>query len=48
MALLGVAGELAAKESKGPGSLQLNILDKLHNMTEAEFTSTLKIEMKRG
>ncbi|UII29521.1 hydroxyethylthiazole kinase [Fulvivirga maritima] len=48
MALLGVAGELATKESKGPGSLQLNILDKLYNITEAEFTSTLKIEVQRG
>ncbi|WP_304035519.1 hydroxyethylthiazole kinase [Mesonia mobilis] len=48
MALLGVVGELAAKESKGPGSLQLNILDKLYNLTEAEFSTTLKIEVKRG
>ncbi|MBL3658828.1 hydroxyethylthiazole kinase [Fulvivirga sp. 2943] len=48
MALLGVAGELAARESKGPGSLQLNILDKLHNITKAEFIATLKIEIKRG
>lgn len=47
MALLGVAGELAAKESQGPGSLQLNILDKLHNISETEFASTLKIEIKR-
>ena len=48
MALLGVVGELAAKESKGPGSLQLTILDKLYNLTEAEFSTTLKIEVKRG
>lgn len=48
MALLGVAGELAAQQSKGPGSLQLNILDKLYNITEEEFFSTLKIESKRG
>ena len=48
MALLGVVGELAANESKGPGSLQLNILDKLYNLTEAEFSTTLKIEVKRG
>ncbi|MBW2962838.1 hydroxyethylthiazole kinase [Mesonia aestuariivivens] len=48
MALLGVAGELAAKESKGPGSLQLNIIDKLYNLSEEEFISTLKIEIKRG
>ncbi|WP_121667475.1 hydroxyethylthiazole kinase [Mesonia aquimarina] len=48
MALLGVAGELAAKESKGPGSLQMHILDKLHNIAEEEFTSSLKLEIKRG
>ena len=44
MAVMGVAGELAAKSSAGPGSLQLNLLDKLYNMTELEFTQTLKIE----
>ncbi|MDN3593748.1 hydroxyethylthiazole kinase [Zunongwangia endophytica] len=43
MALLGVCGELAAKTSAGPGTLQLNILDKLYNITEEEFMSTLKI-----
>lgn len=43
MALLGIVGQLAATESKGPGSLQMNILDKLHSITEAEFISTLKI-----
>jgi len=48
MALLGIVGELAAKESNGPGSLQLNILDKLYNLTQAEFSTTLKIEVKRG
>jgi hydroxyethylthiazole kinase len=43
MALFGVCGELAAAYSNGPGSLQLNILDKLHNITEEEFNATLKI-----
>ncbi len=43
MALLGVCGELAAKSAAGPGSLQLNILDKLYNITEEEFMGTLKI-----
>ncbi len=47
MALLGVVGELAAKESKGPGSLQMNILDQLYGMSEQAFTSTLKLEIKR-
>ncbi|MGO2359315.1 hydroxyethylthiazole kinase [Mesonia sp.] len=47
MALLGVVGEIASKESQGPGSLQLNILDKLYDITETEFTSTLKLKVKR-
>jgi hydroxyethylthiazole kinase len=44
MAIMGVAGELAAKISAGPGSLQLNLLDKLFNMTEQEFLQTVKLE----
>ncbi|WP_185155148.1 hydroxyethylthiazole kinase [Chryseobacterium sp. c4a] len=44
MALLGIAGELAILESKGPGSLQVNLIDKLYNITEEEFTGHLKIE----
>ena len=43
MALFGICGELAALQSRGPGSLQSNILDKLYNITEKEFTGTLKI-----
>jgi len=42
MALIGVAGELAEKESNGPGSLQVKLLDKLYNITEAAFNNTLK------
>ncbi len=43
-ALLSVAGELAEKTSSGPGSLQMNLLDKLYNLTAAEFENTLRIE----
>lgn len=43
MALLGVAGQLSAADSAGPGSLQLNILDKLYTITEAEFNEHLKL-----
>ena len=43
MALMGVCGEIAAKNSAGPGSLQLNLLDKLYNITENEFITHLKI-----
>jgi hydroxyethylthiazole kinase len=41
MALLSIAGELAQEQSAGPGSLQVNLLDKLHTLTEAEFYSHL-------
>lgn len=41
MALLGVAGQLAQQHSDGSGSLQLHLLDKLYNLTEEEFLSTV-------
>ena len=43
MALLGVAGEVAAEKSKGPGSLQANILDTLFTLEENEFLKRVKI-----
>jgi len=43
MALLGICGELAAAVSAGPGSLQVNLLDKLHNITEEEFNTRIRI-----
>ncbi len=45
MALLGVCGELAAKESKGPGSLQLNLLDHLFTIDRDVFMDTLRLEL---
>lgn len=46
MALLGIAGELAEKQSSGPGSLQMNITDKLYTLTEAEFLSQVKVSVQ--
>lgn len=43
MALLGVCGELAVAVSNGPGSLQVNLLDKLYNITDDEFITKLRI-----
>lgn len=43
-ALMSVAGEIAAKEAKGPGSLQVLLLDKLYNITEEEFTRHINLE----
>ncbi|MFD2826951.1 hydroxyethylthiazole kinase [Leeuwenhoekiella polynyae] len=44
-ALMSISGELAARYSNGPGSLQVNILDKLHSIKEQEFEETLKISI---
>ncbi len=46
MSLLGIAGELAEKISNGPGSLQMNILDKLYNISEQEFSENVKVSKK--
>lgn len=41
-AILGVAGELAAQKSQGPGSLQMHLLDKLHQLDELALMNNLK------
>ena len=43
MALLGIAGELSAEQVDGPGSLQLKLIDKLHNLSEKEFYDHIRI-----
>ena len=43
MALLGVAGSLAAKKSQGPGSFQVHLLDVLYTITEKEFINNLQL-----
>ncbi len=42
MAVMGIAGEMAAKEAKGPGSLQLNLIDALYLMSETHIGDYLK------
>jgi len=42
-AILGVAGEIAAEQSKGPGSLQLNLLDVLYQLDQTTLIKRLKI-----
>lgn len=42
-AVLGVAGEIAAEKSAGPGSLQINLLDALYQLDEATLLQRLKI-----
>jgi hydroxyethylthiazole kinase len=43
-ALFALCGEIAAENAPGPGTLQVALLDKLHNITEKEFTARLKFE----
>ncbi|MBN1827909.1 MAG: hydroxyethylthiazole kinase [Deltaproteobacteria bacterium] len=45
MALMGIAGEIAAKRSSGPGSMQFHFLDILYNMKEITIEQYLKAEM---
>ncbi|TXK48052.1 hydroxyethylthiazole kinase [Pontibacter qinzhouensis] len=44
MALMGIAGEMAAEKSAGPGSLQLHFLDMLHTLSENDFMQRLKLK----
>ena len=45
-AYMGVCGEIAARESIGPGSLQLNLYDVMHTLTERQFTETVRVRGK--
>jgi hydroxyethylthiazole kinase len=44
MALMGVAGEMAAERSAGPGSFAANFLDALHLVQESDFTKRLRMQ----
>jgi len=44
MAVMGIAGEMAASVAAGPGSLQTNFLDILYRLTEDDIKQHLKIE----
>lgn len=43
-AVLGVVGEIAAENARGPGSLQLNLLDELYQLDEETLLARLKIQ----
>ena len=45
-ALFGIAGEIAAGQNVGPGSLQVLLLDKLYNITFEEIAQRLNMEVK--
>nr|WP_321461430.1 hydroxyethylthiazole kinase [uncultured Vibrio sp.] len=42
-AILGVAGEIAAEQARGPGSLQLTLLDELYQLDEQTLAKRLKL-----
>jgi hydroxyethylthiazole kinase len=42
-AMFAICGEIAAENAPGPGTLQTALLDKLHNISEAEFSSRLRV-----
>ena len=43
MAVMGVAGEIAAGRSEGPGSLQTQFLDALHSLREEELQQMVRL-----
>jgi hydroxyethylthiazole kinase len=46
MALMGIAGEMAAERSNGPGSFQISFIDALYNIQKSDIESRLKMEME--
>jgi hydroxyethylthiazole kinase len=44
MAVMGIAGEFAARQSIGPGSFQVNFLDFLYCMHEADILQNIKMQ----
>jgi hydroxyethylthiazole kinase len=43
MAIMGLCGEIAAEESKGPASMQANFIDQLYNISAQEINERLKL-----
>jgi len=43
MALMGVAGDIAAEKAEGPGSLQLHFYDALYNLKPEEFEKRMNV-----
>ena len=44
MALMGIAGEMAAERAEGPGSFQMHFLDTLARIGEADVRRRLRLE----
>jgi hydroxyethylthiazole kinase len=43
MTVMGIAGELAAGQASGPGTLQLHFLDRMYTLSEAEIASRINV-----
>lgn len=43
LAVLGIAGEVAAEQAAGPGSLQMHLLDALHGLTSEQISRRLRV-----
>lgn len=46
MAVLGIAGEIAAEQASGPATLQLHLIDTLYSLTRDQIESRLKLDIK--
>ncbi len=44
LAVMGIAGEVANRQSDGPGSLRTHFLDALYNLDERTLASSLRVE----
>jgi hydroxyethylthiazole kinase len=44
MAVMGIAGELAAEKADGPGTLQLHFYDALYNLSRSDIEKQLKAQ----
>lgn len=45
-AVMSLCGEIAARDSNGPGSLQVNLIDTLYNIDDKTIEKLLKIEIR--
>lgn len=48
MAVMGIAGEIAAEKSAGSGTLQINFLDTLYNLKAEDIANRLKLTTKEN
>jgi hydroxyethylthiazole kinase len=42
MAVMGIAGEMAAEQAKGPGSMQMHFIDMLYALTESDIVARIR------